>query len=163
MNDVLMNESGDITKGIKFSKESVSKILSEHYPLYVKHVAEVGYFKQDKPDMMWADYFAIEDNGMLRVFCVRDAASKLIGYGLYFVRQNLHYADTKMAQCDMIYIEPEHRGKTGEKFIAWVDQSLKSEGVMVVTHHAKVYYDFGSMLKRQEYTHIENIYVRRLN
>lgn len=162
MTETLMNEKFDLTPAIKFSKESARKIMEEHHPLYVKHVAEVGFFKEDVPDMMWGDYFKIEDAGILRVFTVRDAAHKLIGYGIYFVRQNLHYSGTRIAACDMIYIDPQYRGGTGEQFIEWIDESLRSEGVNAVTHHAKVYYDFGSMLKRQEYEHVENIYVRRL-
>jgi hypothetical protein len=163
MKDVLMNENGDLTPAILFSKENARRLFGEHEPLYKKHVFEVGYFKQDKPEMMWGDYFRIEDAGVLRIFCVRAACSKLIGYAIYFVRQNLHYASTKIAQCDMIYIEPEYRGGTGERFVEWIDGHLKAEGVHAVTHHAKTYYDFGSMLKRQKYEHVENIYVRRLN
>ncbi len=163
MKELLANESGDLTPAVLFSKETIRKIAFEHDPLYKKHCSEVGWFKQDEPQMMWEDYFRIEDVGCLRTYCVRDAGSKLIGYAIYFVRNNLHYAQIKVAQCDMIYIEPPYRGGTGERFIEWVDQSLKAEGVNAVTHHAKVYYDFGSMLKRQEYEHVENIYIRRLN
>jgi hypothetical protein len=159
----LLNESGAITPAYKFVKETARILIFEHDALYQKHCAEVGYFKQDKPEMMWMDYFKIEDAGMLRIFCVRDAGSKLVGYAMYFVRQNPHYASTYGAQCDMIYILPEHRGGTGEKFIEWIDQSLKAEGVNVVSHHAKVYYDFGNMLKRLNYEHVENIYLKRLN
>lgn len=158
----LMNESADIIPALKFSKETAGALMAEHEPLYLAHCAEVGFYKQDKPEMLWETYFRIEDVGVLRVFCVRDAAYKLVGYGLFFVTMNPHYASVKMAQCDMIYIKPEYRGGMGEKFIEWMDQSLKDEGVKAVSHHAKVYYDFGSMLKRQEYEHVENIYIRRL-
>ena len=163
MSEVLMNEMCDLLPAIRFYNETARKLMIEHEPLYLKHVEEVGFFKEDKPEMMWSDYFKIEDMGRLRVFTVRDSRHNLIGYAIYFVGQNLHYSGVKLAQCDMIFIEKKYRGGTGEKFIEWIDESLKSEGVNAVVHHAKVYYDFGSMLKRQEYEHVENIYVRRLN
>lgn len=159
----LMNESGDLIPKTNFSKEKVQNFMADHEPLYLKHCEEVGYYKQDKPEMIWGRYMSLEEAGILRIFTIRDSSYKLIGYGIYFVAQNLHYATAVLAQCDMIYVVPEYRGGMGEKFISWIDESLKSEGVNAVSHHAKVYYDFGSMLKRLEYEHIENIYIRRLN
>ena len=160
----LMNESGELTPHLKFHVEHLTmKFVTDHEPLYKAHCAEVGWFKEDTPEMMWGDYFAMDKMNVLRIYTVRDAGFNLIGYGIYLVRHNMHYASVKAAYCDMIYIKPEHRGGLGEDFIKWVDQRLKDEGVNSVVHHAKVYYDFGSMLNRLEYEHVENIYIRRLN
>ena len=160
----LMNESGELTESYKFHVEQLSpKFIEEHAPLYKDHCQEVGWFKQDDPDMAWGDYLALSKAGMLRIFTVRGADHSLIGYGIMFVRFNMHYSAVKVAYCDMIYIKPEFRGGTGEKFVEYIDGHLKEERVHAVVHHAKKYYDFGSMLKRLEYEHVENIYIRRLN
>lgn len=146
-----------------FKNAKVKDFKLEHQPLYIEHCKEVGYFKDFEPEMIWYEYEAIERAGMLRIFTARDASENLIGYGIYFVKRNLHYMKSLVAVCDMIYIKPEFRGGTGENFVQFIDGHLKAEKVNAVSHHAKVYYDFGSMLKRLEYKHVENIYIRRLN
>lgn len=159
--ETLMNESSELVPVLKFCKETIRNLAHEHEPLYLKHIDEVGFFKDNPPDMMWTNYFNLEDMGMLRTFSVRDAGSKLIGYAIYFTHQSLHHSALKISSCDMIYIAPEYRGGTGEEFIAWIDESLRTEGVNAVIHHVKICCDFGSMLKRLKYEHAENVYIRR--
>lgn len=148
----------------KFALERPQDFCHEHRALYEKHVAEVGAFKDIKPDMLWAEYFMAADIGSVACFTARDASTgRLVGYNIYWIKQNPHYRHSKIAVADMVYLLPEYRGGTGEKFISWCDTMLKGCGVQVVTQHVKTYFEFGSMLKRLEYVHVENLYVRRLD
>lgn len=178
---------------IQFAKEPLTDALwDEAMPLLHAHWKEVAHF-QDIPLEPDRDvrgvYASSERAGILRVFTAREPlkirtslpvwqflafnentgidrkeiGGRLVGYALYFVRTNPHYASSLQAAQDVIYLDPTARGKTGYKFIAWCDEQLASEGVQVVRHHVKAAHDFGKLLQRQGYEVEDIIYVKRLD
>jgi len=148
-----------------FQEESLTdEWLEEAMPLLVLHWREIAHY-QDlmlEPDL--SVYRKAEENGMLKVFTVRDTTSHvLLGYALFFVRNNPHYASSLQAVQDILFIRPEARGNTGRRFIQWCDQRLTAMGVQAVYHHVKATHNFGPLLERMGYKLVDLIYTRRLD
>lgn len=87
----------------------------------------------------------------------------LVGYALYIVNSNPHYASSIQAVQDVIYLDPAVRGGTGYKFIKWCDEQLAAEGVQASYHHVKAAHNFGKLLERQGYELVDLIYAKRLD
>lgn len=145
-----------------YQRESVKDCYEESLPLLKEHWAEVDNLGSPiDPDI--ETYLTVEEAGFIRVYTVRDNDSKkLLGYAIYFVRRANHFKNELHAVQDMIFIRKESRGLNGD-FIRWCDQQLKAEGVNVVFNNVKVAHDFGPLLERLGYTHVEQSYARRLN
>jgi GNAT superfamily N-acetyltransferase len=147
---------------VKFQVENLDQFLAEAVPLLFAHWKEIAHYEdiELKPDMV--AYGAAERAGTLRIFTARDEDNKLVGYSLFFVRRNPHYADSLQASQDIIYIDKNRRG-FGARFIKWCDGQLKSEGVQAVYHHVKAKHNFGPLLERMGYELVDYIYAKRLD
>lgn len=145
-----------------FARESIKDCIDEAYPLLYEHWQSIAHYKDIELDPAVDEYINLEKAGIIRCFTVRTEFRKLIGYGVYFVRPNLHYRSSIQAVQDILYIDPHFRG-IGKEFINWCDEQLRSEGVQCVYQHVKLAFDFGAMLKRLGYEAIETIYGRRLD
>ena len=108
----------------------------------------------------WDKYKQAYDNGMLRVYIAK-AGDLIVGYSVYFVSKHLHYRESLQATCDMIFIRPTRRG-FGKKFIAWIDEQLKNDGVCAVYRHASFKNKFGLLLGRMGYKEQEVTFIKRL-
>ncbi len=176
---------------VAFAAEPLSADLwAEAMPLLVAHWAEVAHFKDIPLEPDLAVYRQADVNGAVRVFTARkppaDATrcqqtdtpglcwnckpgpckkygSRLVGYALFFVRANPHYASSVQAVQDVLYIAPECRGITSYRFIRWCDEQLKAAGVEAVYQHSKAAHDFGGLLEHQGYERVDIIYAKRLN
>lgn len=145
---------------MKFQRESFAEAYKDAASLVEQHYQEIARYKDIPLNPDEKNYLAIEESGMLRVFTVRiDGA--MIGYAVYFIKNNMHYQDSKQALQDVLFIQKDKRGQ-GREFIAWCDEQLKSEGVDVVYHHVKAKHNFGPMLERMGYELIDLIYGKRL-
>jgi GNAT superfamily N-acetyltransferase len=146
---------------LTFAQEPFSEAVTEAIPLFYDHWREIDA-NQDiplAPDFV--QYANLDTAGLLRSFTVRDASNQLVGYANFFVQFGLHNRDSLRAFQDLIYIRPEHRGN-GHRFIAWIDEQLKAEGVQVVYHLVSAAVDFGPTLTRLGYEFHETVYSRRL-
>lgn len=151
-----------------FEREILSQefLKVQMWPLLERHYKEISA-DQDiplKPDFQ--SYLHMEQAGTLRCFVVRDETDgmALVGYAVFFVHRALHYQTSLQAVQDVLYLEKSSRGAgVGQTFVDWCDQELKREGVQKVIQHVKVYMDFGPMLKKLGYRHVENIWCRRLD
>lgn len=150
---------------MNFSLEPYSDSFArEALPLNRDHHNEVSAFQDIRLEPDYAQYEAFGKSGMLRIFTVREEGA-LMGYSIFFVRSAPHYKGSIQAAQDILYLDPKLRaGLNGYKFIAWVDDQLRAEGVQVVyqstTCHGK---DFGKVLMRLGYEPLENLYARRLD
>ncbi len=161
-----------MTKGTTFAQEPLSADLwAEAMPLLVAHWAEVAHFKDIPLEPDLAMYRAADLNGAVRVFTVRRTEfvadnvlrDVLVGYALFTVRPNPHYASSVQAFQDVLYIDPTARGGTGYRFIKWCDEQLRAEGIAAVYQHVKAAHDFGKILERQGYELVDYIYAKRLD
>jgi hypothetical protein len=151
-----------VRASVTFAQEPLSADLwAEAMPLLVAHWAEVAHFKDIPLEPDLAVYRQADVNGAVRVFTARRDSS-LVGYALFFVRANPHYASSVQAVQDVLYIAPECRGVTSYRFIRWCDEQLKAEGVEAVYQHSKAAHDFGGLLEHQGYELVDYIYAKRL-
>lgn len=149
---------------MKFAREKSHAFIPEAMKLIQLHWGEVGHYKDIPLEVDSDTYNKIEDVGALRIYTARDDENEIIGYAVYFLKNNVHYKSSLQANEDVIFIHPEKRG-FGRKFINWCDGELKKEGVQVVYHHVKnkKELNFGPMLETLNYELIDLIYGRRLD
>ena len=144
---------------LKFQREDTS-IYEEMKPLTVLHYEEIAHYQDIPLEPDIAMYKAIEEQGMLRLYTVRDE-EELIGYSIFFIKENCHYKSSVQASQDIVFIRKDKRGQ-GREFLAWCDSQLKQDGVEVVYHHVKAAHNFGPLLVRQGYELVDYIYGKRL-
>lgn len=137
-------------------------LLAEMVPLLEAHWREVGHYEDIPLKIEAAVYLDAEARGTLRVFTVREHAA-LVGYAVFFVRANPHYADSLQAVQDVIYVAPTARGQTGARLIAYADDCLRADGVQAVYHHVKTAHNWGKLLERMGYEAVDVIYAKRLD
>lgn len=144
-----------------FQRERVHEIFEELKPLLIENWRETGSFKHLNLEPDFERYQQIEESGILRTFTARDRENQLVGYAIFIVSKHLHYKSSLQAAQDVIYIHPGHRGY-GRKFIEWIDEFLKNEGVGMVIHETNDANKFASLLERIGYEFIGLVYARRL-
>ena len=144
---------------MKFQRESTS-IIEEMKPLLKEHYEEIAHYKDIPLEPDFDMYRNIEEQGSLRVFTVREN-NHLIGYSVFFIKENPHYKSSVQAIQDVVFITKSKRGQ-GREFVAWCDSQLKSEGTNVVYHHVKAAHNWGKVLERQGYELVDLIYGKRL-
>ena len=147
---------------MRFTQETVEQNVAESKPLLESHFKEIAQFQDIPLDPDYDQYIALEKAGFIRCFIARDTDGAMVGYAVYFVRNNLHYRGSLQAVQDVIFIKPEFRGRGG-RFILWCDEKLKEQGVQVVYHHVKSKFNFGPMLEKCGYELVDLIYARRLD
>lgn len=147
----------------RFYEEIVTHhFFAEAKGLFEQHHAEVS---SDKDLILNPDveiYLRLAEIGLIKLFTVREASSRLVGYAAFFIKKNPHHSDHVIANQDLIYISKESRGY-GSQFIKFCDEQLKEYGVTSVIHFVKVDHDWSPILKRIGYQHIEHAYQKRLD
>lgn len=140
-----------------FQREAVADVIEEIKPLLREHWREIAHFKDVPLNPDYLAYLAAGER--CRVYTVREKGV-LVGYAVFFIG-SLHYQHPTATQ-DILFILPQHRGRTGIRFIDFCDAQLKAEGIDIVYQHVKVAHDFGPLLRRLGYEEIDHIYARRL-
>ena len=145
---------------MKFSEEKLKSVKKEVKPLLESHWHEIALNKDHiklNPD--WNNYHTLEKIGALRIYTARTDEGKLVGYFVVIMSKSLHYKDHMFANNDIIFISKEYRkGLTGLKFIKYACNKLRSEGVTLLNINTKVHHDFGKVMSRIGFNHIEDIY-----
>lgn len=152
-----------ITVVAKFQFEIMSEALAqEMFPLLKQHWTEIAHYPDIELNVDWPAYYLMQEKGILRVYTAREQNGNLIGYSAFIIRFNPHYAQSKNALQDVIFIDPSKRG-FGKRFIAWCDEQLKQEDVQLVFHHVKQAHNWGPMLESMDYELVDLIYAKRLD
>lgn len=156
----MSNDSDIETRQTSFRRESVAECWDESIALMVGNHAETGFMRPEdfKPDR--SRYQAMFDLGILSLFTVRIFGA-LIGYALFVVSIHLHYSDTIWALQDVLYVKPEHRGRTAIRFIRWQDDELAADGVDLCYRHVSERNDYSRTLLRMGYELGERGYIKR--
>ena len=147
------------------AEEPLGSAIEEIIPLLKEHWEELALNKEDSPlDPDFTFYDALDRAGRLATFVVRKEG-KMIGYALYFIRNNPHYRQHVWAACDIFWIHPSHRdGRVGLALFSAVEKGLKARGVHVMhTTHKVDHPTPGVLLKRRGHAMIEHGYSKRLN
>lgn len=150
----------------KFQIEQASpELFEEMLPLLNLHYASVAHYQDIEFAPDYASYLKLAEMGALRIFTAREEKSGvMIGYAVFFVRQNLHYKNSLQAVQDILFIHPEARG-FGARFITWCEDILRAHGVQAVYHHvkAKPELNFSPLLERLDYELVDLIWAKRLD
>jgi GNAT superfamily N-acetyltransferase len=148
---------------MQFQKEQLSpELFAEMLPLLTAHYKEIAHYQDIPLEPDYSSYKHLSDSDCLRIFTARNDDKELIGYCVYFVRENLHYKSSLQAVQDIVYVRPDCRG-VGARLIKWSDEQLKADKVQVVYQHVKSAHNFGPMLERMGYELVDLIYARRLD
>ena len=138
-------------------------LIEEMMPLLQEHYLEISHYKDIPLNPDYETYKRVFSLGLMRVFTARNLVdSKLIGYNVMLIRNNMHYKDSLQAVQDIIYIDKTKRG-FGLKFISWCDDELRKQGIQVVYQHMKAAQSFGPMLERMGYELVDLIFAKRLD
>lgn len=137
-------------------------LAKEMLPLLTQHWAEIAHYPDIELNVDWPQYTLMQERGILRVYTAREQNGNLIGYSAFVIRFNPHYAQSKNALQDVIFIDQSKRG-FGKRFIAWCDEQLKTEDVQLVFHHVKQAHNWGPMLEAMGYELVDLIYAKRLD
>ena len=144
---------------IKYQEEKAADLIVEIQPLIAAHWDEIALFKESiylEPD--YNKYVELNKLGVLKIYTVRDD-DKLVGYFLVTVSPNLHYKSHLFAVNDIIYIDPEYRGRTvAYRLFKYAESELKKLGVSVITINMKVYAKFDRLLTKLGYGKIEEVF-----
>jgi GNAT superfamily N-acetyltransferase len=147
-----------------FNQESIHSILTELLPLLHSHYSEIALYQDIQLKPEFDTYYKLEELGLLKIFTLRDSNKALCGYAAYIIRKAIHYTDSVQAHQDVLYINPDLRGKgLGHVFINYCDNELKRMGVQVVFQHVTRKHDYSSTLKGLGYELNEIVFSRRLD
>ncbi len=145
---------------IEYKIERIQDIYDEMLPILKAHYLEIAHYKDIRFEPNVAEYYKMEDNGICKTYTAREN-NELIGYAVFFVRNNLHYKSSLQAYQDIIYISKEKRG-FGRYFIKWCDDRLRELGVDVVYHHIKFAHDWSKLLEVMGYEKQDILMSKRL-
>jgi GNAT superfamily N-acetyltransferase len=146
---------------VEFAEETAEGVWDESIELVSANHEETGVvdgatFAPDRDK-----YIALNELGTFRVFTAR-LRGRLVGYSVFMVHESLIYPGETWAVQDVIYVHPEHRGRTAVRFIRTVDKSLHEDlGVKAILRHVSRKLDFGRTLERLGYHEQEVSYLRR--
>lgn len=150
-------------RGMYYQAEMITDLWAELEPLLEVHWREVAHYQDIALDPDKETYATLQARGELRCYTARDAG-RLVGYGFFLVRPNLHYRGSRQAHQDVLFLHPDYRrGRTGVQLIRVAERRLQAEGVQVVYHHAKLTNKVGELLERLGYELIDRIYAKRLD
>jgi GNAT superfamily N-acetyltransferase len=150
-----------------FARETCDTVVDEIEALMEAHYAEVNHHPDIPPGCDYDKYRKAESLGILRIFTVR-VGGALVGYSIFMVGFSLHYKTSFQARQDTLFIHPDYRrGLTGYRFLHYVDDYLRADGVQVAYQHHKVLegdrLNLGPLFERMGYQLIYKMYFRRLD
>lgn len=120
------------------------------------YTAERGEFCPDREA-----FNQLQDAGMLVSFTVTHNGN-IVGYCMVQVFTSLHQKDSIRGIVDNIYVTKAHRGHCGSKLIDFVSEQLLSFGVTDLYHLVPVSLNWGAVLKRKGFEHVEQLWHKGL-
>lgn len=145
-------------------QETLFDIVQEVDYLLKMHYEEVAMHKEKiKLNPMWDEYASLERLGKFVVFTARQDG-KLVGYAGFFLMTHMHYAETKLAINDVLFLHPDQRKSTcGYRLIKFADEQLAKRGdIDKITWHVKFSKDWSPVLHKLGYVDEEKVVGRIL-
>ena len=150
--------------GLSIHRRTVAQVWDALQPMLFAHWREIAHYDDIPLSPDRERYEAIEANDGLCIFVADLEGHGVIGYAVFFVATNAHYATSLQAVQDVLYLDPAFRNAgIGRALIDGCDSLLRAEGVQVVMQHVKLAHDFGPLLASLGYEAIETIHARRLD
>lgn len=144
-------------------EQLTQSVWDEIVPLLRAHWREVAHFKDIPLEPDESFYATAQANGITRFFTARRVdTGQLVGYAMFFVKSNPHYASSIQAVNDVVFLDESMRGMAGWKLLRYCDAQLVAEGVDAIYWHIKAFKDFGAILERMGCELVDQIYARRV-
>jgi hypothetical protein len=149
---------------MEFAHEAFSNVKDEIKPLLEAHWEEIALHKGEiKLEPNWNAYAEMASNGVLRIYTARKSG-KLVGYFVVFVMPSLHYRRFMFANNDILFLtKTERKGMTGVKLLKFAVEELTKENVKLININVKKKQDFGPILERLGFEHVEDHWQLKAN
>lgn len=147
---------------IELAREMLFQVAKDIEPLAACHFYEILDGKhgvQLSPD--WAQFRGLEESGALYIFTARDGA-RLLGYDVFVLMPHRHYSHTKIAVGELLYVTPEHRGKTSIRLMNFAESQMKQSGADVISRSLQCSTDQVSLLESLGYTPSEIVMTKKV-
>lgn len=145
------------------SLEPISSLLSHGLELILHaHWRETSIDQEAIPLAVdWSRLFSLEHDGYFRVFGLR-RNGELIGYAAFVVAPHSCFRNTLHANCNGIYVKPEHRGYAGGRLLQGTEEILAGLGVAKIIHQVPVARGkkLSALLGRLGYAHTEDFFCK---
>lgn len=150
-------------EGLVFATEPLRQWWAEAAPMQVAHWREVARHQEKLPLRVDVPkFFQIEHMGMLACYTAR-VNGVLAGYQSYLIVPSLHERDHTFAINDLLYLAPEHRrGHNAARFFDYCFNEVRVRGCSLISIRVPVVQDFGVILERQGFEHVENVWQKVL-
>ena len=144
---------------IAFKRERFIDCWMELGPLFRKHDAELWPRREWgplAPDIV--KYLTLDHQNALLLITAR-AGNRLIGYSVDILMPDLHYATTKQAQNDLVWLHPDFRTgrglsikkQPGYRLLEERERMLDELGIVRRRINSKAWKNFGPLLKKLGY------------
>lgn len=147
---------------MEFRVERFDDVIEEMLPIFESHQSEVWTFPDMPLDIDIEGYRDANEQGRYVIFTARDSNRAIIGYSTYSISIHSHRKYLLTAIHDLLYIDPHYRGGAGAEFLQYCENELKSYGANFIIQSVTPKLDFSSMLKRNGYSELETLYVKRI-
>ncbi len=146
---------------IRYQQEALADCIHEAQPLLLDHWHEIALDKGKVPlEPDWDKYRLLDQAGVLNLTTARDG-TRLVGYALYILANNLHYRTLKVADSDVFFLAKAYRqGCTGLGLLKAAEANLIAAGTDKIINRLKLHYDVGAIFERLGYRPIERVYAK---
>jgi GNAT superfamily N-acetyltransferase len=143
---------------------SLIDYLPQMQALLAGHWAEVGSHPTVRKLKLPEDKYALlESQGMLLSLFAHADDGSLVGYSVNILSQNMHSADTKVAQNDSLYLHPDHRkGMAGVRLMHETEAQAQLRGAQIMVWHAKEQSGLDRLLIKLGYGVLDVLYSKEL-
>jgi hypothetical protein len=163
---------GGLGVSLQFQREAFDSFYPEALPLLALHKNEISAYPDIELNVDVERYREMETCDILRIYTARmpleerglSNGNELVGYAVFLVAPNPHYAESLQAVQDVLYVSPCHRGgRAGIGLVRFSEVQLLKEDVVVIYHHVKKKHPMlGKLLAKEGYEPIEDIFAKRI-
>lgn len=125
------------------------------------HWEEVGRDKRYKPDLMWEQYAALEQQGMLYIL-VLFLDGQPEGYFVGILSPALHYRTMLIMLSDMFYISKKCRAMHGVRLFREAEKMAREAGAHKIHIVYKIYKSIEPIMRRLKFQPMEVVAVKDL-
>lgn len=151
---------------VTFQKETAYTLLREAKDLFAQHYLEEASQPDIPMDLDTEKYLRAYELGQYRVYTVRDTDhdDKLVGYGAFVVVTNIQAKTSLNAMLEALYLDHDYRGgTTAVRFLTFIKEQLKADGVQLIRMHASPEGGFAHLLTKMQYTMVKHEFELRLD
>lgn len=147
----------------EYAAEEYASFIEEMKPLLSEHWRELALFQEDIPlEPDYEFYEKAHNMGLIRTYTVR-VDGRLLGYAMFRVLYHSHYKSHRWADCDIIWVHPEHRNAgVGNGLFEFLEEHLRRDGPIVIHVTAKCAHpELSYLLASRGYAMVEVGHSRR--